>query len=148
MATIVYFSANDFSRGLRRQTSVQRIIQPFIQRFGDHVLTWIGKTNQFPVSGHRSPASNLISIHDSRFTSRSNPRVIMRSKCVFRWFAFVVNLFFLAIFSVPAIADESDSQRPNILWITIEDWSTDLSCYGTKGIQTPFIDKLASQGVL
>lgn len=72
----------------------------------------------------------------------------MRSKSVFRWFAFVVNLFFLAIFSVPAIADESDSQRPNILWITIEDWSTDLSCYGTKGIQTPFIDQLASQGVL
>lgn len=37
--------------------------------------------------------------------------------------------------------------RPNVLWITIEDWSPDLSCYGTKGISTPHVDKLASQGV-
>lgn len=37
--------------------------------------------------------------------------------------------------------------RPNILWITIEDWSPDLSCYGTKGIHTPNVDKLASEGI-
>ena len=44
--------------------------------------------------------------------------------------------------SADAIAD-----RPNILWITIEDWSPDLSCYGTKGIDTPHVDNLASQGI-
>ncbi|MDM4017539.1 sulfatase family protein [Roseiconus lacunae] len=38
-------------------------------------------------------------------------------------------------------------ERPNILWITIEDWSPDLSCYGTKGIYTPHVDQLASEGV-
>ena len=37
--------------------------------------------------------------------------------------------------------------RPNVLWICIEDWSPDLSCYGTKGIHTPHVDQLASQGV-
>lgn len=37
--------------------------------------------------------------------------------------------------------------RPNILWIAIEDWSPDLSCYGTKGLQTPNVDKLASEGI-
>ncbi|MEM6690644.1 MAG: sulfatase [Planctomycetota bacterium] len=37
--------------------------------------------------------------------------------------------------------------RPNILWITIEDWSPDLSCYGTSGIHTPHVDKLASEGI-
>lgn len=37
--------------------------------------------------------------------------------------------------------------RPNILWITIEDWSPDLSCYGTKGIHTPNVDKLAAEGI-
>lgn len=42
----------------------------------------------------------------------------------------------------------SQDSRPNILWIMIEDWSTDLSCYGTKGVDTPNIDKLASQGIL
>jgi arylsulfatase A-like enzyme len=38
-------------------------------------------------------------------------------------------------------------QKPNILWIMIEDWSTDLSCYGTPGVHTPNIDKLASDGI-
>jgi len=40
-----------------------------------------------------------------------------------------------------------DSPRPNILWIMIEDWGPDLSCYGTKGVHTPHIDKLASEGL-
>ena len=43
------------------------------------------------------------------------------------------------------MADSQD--RPNILWITIEDWSADLSCYGTKGLQTPYVDKLAEEGI-
>ena len=42
---------------------------------------------------------------------------------------------------------ESADDRPNILWILIEDWSADLSCYGTKGIYTPHVDKLASEGI-
>ncbi len=37
--------------------------------------------------------------------------------------------------------------RPNILWITIEDWSPDLSCYGTPGIHTPHVDRLAAEGI-
>ncbi|MFC1764913.1 sulfatase [Planctomycetota bacterium] len=44
-------------------------------------------------------------------------------------------------------AVEQSQHRPNILWITIEDWSPDLSCYGTKGIDTPHVDKLASEGI-
>ncbi len=44
-----------------------------------------------------------------------------------------------------AYADQGN--RPNILWITIEDWSPDLSCYGTPGIQTPHVDNLVAQGV-
>ena len=48
-----------------------------------------------------------------------------------------------ALLATPAPAAE----KPNILWITIEDWSPDLSCYGTKGIHTPHVDKLASEGI-
>ena len=44
-------------------------------------------------------------------------------------------------------ASAGGDKRPNILWITIEDWSPDLSCYGTAGIQTPHVDKLASEGI-
>ncbi len=70
-------------------------------------------------------------------------------------FARLLCLVFLAIFST-TIADEAAaqdsegkwlSQKPNILWIMIEDWSTDLSCYGTPGVHTPNIDKLASEGL-
>ena len=45
------------------------------------------------------------------------------------------------------VTSVSADDRPNILWITIEDWSPDLSCYGTKGIDTPNVDKLAAEGI-
>jgi uncharacterized sulfatase len=38
-------------------------------------------------------------------------------------------------------------KRPNIIWIMIEDWGYDLSCYGAKGVSTPNIDRLASEGI-
>jgi N-sulfoglucosamine sulfohydrolase len=39
------------------------------------------------------------------------------------------------------------NKRPNILWIMIEDWGYNLSCYGAKGVSTPNIDRLALQGI-
>ena len=50
-------------------------------------------------------------------------------------------------FTLHLEASGASENRPNILWITIEDWSPDLSCYGTKGIHTPHVDKLASEGI-
>ena len=38
--------------------------------------------------------------------------------------------------------------RPNILWITIEDYSPHLGCYGVEEAITPVIDKFASEGVM
>lgn len=38
--------------------------------------------------------------------------------------------------------------KPNILWIIGEDFSPELSCYGETTIETPRIDKLATEGVL
>lgn len=38
-------------------------------------------------------------------------------------------------------------ERPNILWITSEDNSPYLGCYGDPQAQTPHLDRLASQGV-
>ncbi|EAQ81084.1 sulfatase family protein [Blastopirellula marina] len=54
-----------------------------------------------------------------------------------------LSLFVLLLSAAWLQADD----RPNILWITIEDWSPDLSCYGTKGIQTPHVDQLAAEGI-
>ncbi len=38
-------------------------------------------------------------------------------------------------------------KRPNILWISCEDISPRLGCYGDKVAQTPNLDKLASEGM-
>jgi len=43
---------------------------------------------------------------------------------------------------------QAQDKRPNILWIMNEDWGKDLSCYGCAGIETPNLDKLASQGIM
>jgi arylsulfatase A-like enzyme len=41
-----------------------------------------------------------------------------------------------------------DSERPNILWIYIEDQDPRYGCYGEPLVKTPNIDSLAEQGVL
>ena len=58
-----------------------------------------------------------------------------------------LNLLIVVCLISYAEASEQPRNRPNILWIAIEDWSPDLSCYGTKGIQTPHVDNLASEGI-
>ena len=37
-------------------------------------------------------------------------------------------------------------QRPNILWIIVDDMSANFSCYGEKLIETPHVDRLAREG--
>jgi arylsulfatase A-like enzyme len=39
-------------------------------------------------------------------------------------------------------------ERPNILWIVVEDMSPHFGCYGEKSIQTPHVDRLAKEGLL
>ena len=53
----------------------------------------------------------------------------------------------------PAVSQQAlaqaavEQKRPNILWISTEDLSPHLGCYGDKTAQTPTLDRLASQGV-
>jgi len=42
---------------------------------------------------------------------------------------------------------DSDPARPNILWITCEDISPNLGCYGDRYASTPHLDRLAAQSV-
>ncbi len=61
------------------------------------------------------------------------------------WSAFVVVI--VAGFSTAAwLPATHAADRPNILWISLEDISPDLGCYGDKYAVTPNIDKLATQG--
>lgn len=50
-------------------------------------------------------------------------------------------------FSVNLEAQSTANKRPNIIWISTEDFSPHLGCYADKVAQTPNIDKLATQGV-
>lgn len=51
----------------------------------------------------------------------------------------------LACLSFAAAAGAAE-QRPNILWISCEDTSPDLGCYGDSYATTPHLDKLAAEG--
>lgn len=59
------------------------------------------------------------------------------------WFAVV------ALLLVPPLARAAEGmpKQPNILWITCEDMSPDLGCYGDAYSHSPTIDRLAADGV-
>ena len=38
------------------------------------------------------------------------------------------------------------AEKPNILWIVVDDMSANFSCYGEKTIETPNLDRLAREG--
>ncbi len=45
------------------------------------------------------------------------------------------------------VPERAGQTRPNILWISIEDISPDLGCYGNNEVFTPNIDRFAQEGV-
>ncbi len=56
--------------------------------------------------------------------------------------------YYLLLVALFLCTTSRGQQRPNILWITIEDTSPEfIGCYGNKNAHTPNIDKLAKEGV-
>ena len=53
-----------------------------------------------------------------------------------------------SMFSAVTNGDTAALERPNILWITTEDISPHLGCYGDDYAYTPTLDKMAKEGVL
>ncbi len=52
----------------------------------------------------------------------------------------------VALAAPPFLARGQGKKPPNILWVTCEDTSPDLGCYGDAYAVTPNLDKLAAQG--
>ena len=46
-----------------------------------------------------------------------------------------------------AISEKIAKEKPNFLWLSCEDISPDLGCYGSPNVNTPVLDSLAGQGV-
>ena len=40
-----------------------------------------------------------------------------------------------------------EKKQPNIIWLMAEDMSTDLACYGLPNVKTPYLDKMAREGI-
>lgn len=59
----------------------------------------------------------------------------------------LLELGLASVLTVNANAQQTQ-KRPNILWISTEDMSPHLGCYGDKVARTPNIDRLAAQGIL
>ena len=51
-----------------------------------------------------------------------------------------------ALAAAVAPASLVSASPPNILWLTCEDMSADLGCYGDKYSHSPAIDRLAAEG--
>lgn len=66
-----------------------------------------------------------------------------RSQMLFPIKPFCLGIMFLLCLGISARADD----RPNILWIYLEDVSGWFSCYGDQIIETPHIDALARSGI-
>lgn len=45
------------------------------------------------------------------------------------------------------VSPSSAAERPNIVWIIVDDMSAHFSCYGETSIQTPNVDRLAAEGI-
>lgn len=63
--------------------------------------------------------------------------------------AVIVTAVIAAAWTLPvrAAAQEPVAGRPNVLWLTCEDASPNLGCYGDRYAITPNLDRLARQGV-
>ena len=64
-----------------------------------------------------------------------------------RRFSRIIRAVALAIGICSLTLGATDADRPNILWITAEDMSLTLGCYGDAYAHTPHIDQFAREGV-
>ena len=53
---------------------------------------------------------------------------------------------YILILCVIFSCERTNTKPPNILWITVEDISPNLGCYGDNKAHTPTLDSLASKG--
>ena len=56
-------------------------------------------------------------------------------------------LLFIWVWGFPVAVLAADARRLNVLWITVEDMSARLGCYGDQTVPTPNVDRLAQEGV-
>ncbi|MDA7926951.1 sulfatase-like hydrolase/transferase, partial [Verrucomicrobiales bacterium] len=51
-----------------------------------------------------------------------------------------------AFLLIVSLTTASAADRPNVLFIAIDDLRPELGCYGSDIVKSPYLDKLASEG--
>lgn len=62
-------------------------------------------------------------------------------------YALLVFFTFSSFLSIAFAQSSDNADKPNIVWIMLEDWGYQLSCYDEPGIRTPYVDQLAEEGI-
>src|ERR1044071_7865696 len=61
---------------------------------------------------------------------------------------FSTALFAILLMPAPILhAAETATNRPNVLFIVVDDLNTELGCYGNSVVKSPNVDRLAARGV-
>ncbi|MDC6390420.1 sulfatase [Maribacter sp. PR1] len=72
----------------------------------------------------------------------------MTKRLIFSFITCISTLSCSSQNKVKTMQDNSDTlTRPNIIWLMAEDISTDLECYGMANVKTPFLNKMAEEGI-
>lgn len=58
-----------------------------------------------------------------------------------------LKLLLAVVAILSGVSTLSAAERPNILWLSTEDMSPNLGCYGDEQARTPHIDELAAEGI-
>jgi len=98
-----------------------------------------------PVAVLTLPTSGDRVLRRTLFGDNSN---LDRQSMLFKNLAMTVISVWLVASLRPAVADETSSRRPNVLFIAVDDLRPELGCYGEKAIHSPNIDALAKSGVV
>src|SRR5690606_27990842 len=83
-----------------------------------------------------------------RLFSDINKNKILSNQANIWWQNVFTPLLLTGLVMGPVTILSAQQDRPNILWITSEDNSPLIGAYGDEFATTPFIDQLASEGVL